>query len=69
VYITNSLYSTWDEQFYPNGIPGVMAKVDVLDGGGIRLDRDFFVNFPGHRSHQVRLQGGDSSTDSFCFTS
>jgi methanethiol oxidase len=27
------------------------------------------VNFPGHRSHQVRLQGGDSSTDSFCFTS
>jgi selenium-binding protein 1 len=69
VYITNSLYSTWDAQFYPNGIPGLMAKVDVLDGGGIRLDRDFLVKFPGHRSHQVRLQGGDSSTDSFCFTS
>jgi selenium-binding protein 1 len=69
VYITNSLYSTWDTQFYPNGIPGVMAKADVIPGGGIRLDPDFFVDFPGHRSHQVRLEGGDSSTDSFCFTS
>jgi selenium-binding protein 1 len=46
-----------------------MAKVDVLDGGGIRLDPKFFVEFLGHRSHQVRLQGGDSSTDSFCFAS
>jgi hypothetical protein len=28
VYWTNSLYSTWDDEFYPDGIPGVevMAK-------------------------------------------
>ncbi len=69
VYMTNSLYSTWDTQFYPDGVPGAMAKVDVLPGGGMRLDPDFFVEFPGHRSHQVRLEGGDCSTDSFCFTS
>ncbi len=69
VYVTNSLYSSWDTQFYPDGIPGKMAKTDVLDGGGLRIDPKFFVEFPGHRSHQVRLQGGDSSTDSFCFAS
>lgn len=38
--------------------PGAIAVVD--------LDPRFFVAFPGHRAHQVRLQGGDCSTDSFC---
>jgi methanethiol oxidase len=69
VYVTNSLYSSWDTQFYPDGVPGAMAKIDVLPGGGIRLDPDFLVEFEGHRAHQVRLEGGDSSTDSFCFSS
>jgi len=68
VYVTNSLYSSWDPQFYPDGLPGAMAKVDVLPGGGMRIDPDFHVAFPGHRAHQVRLAGGDSSTDSFCFS-
>jgi hypothetical protein len=27
VYVTNSLYRTWDEQFYPDGIKGWLAKV------------------------------------------
>jgi selenium-binding protein 1 len=26
VYVTNSLYRTWDEQFYPDGIKGWLAK-------------------------------------------
>jgi len=26
VYWTNSLYSTWDKQFYPGGVPGAMVK-------------------------------------------
>jgi len=69
VYVTNSLYSTWDEQFYPGGMPGVMAKVDVDLGGGIAIDPDFCVTFEGHSAHQVRLGGGDCSTDSFCFSS
>ena len=68
VYFTNSLYSSWDEQFYPDGIRGWMVKTDVNSGGGIELDRQFFVDFPeGMRGHQVRLQGGDSSSDSFCY--
>ena len=32
-----------------------------------RLDPDFFIPFKGERPHQIRLQGGDSSSDSFCF--
>lgn len=68
VYLTNSLYSTWDPQFYPDGVPGAMVKIDADAGGGMAVDGDFFVEFPGHRSHQVRLQGGDCSTDSFCWS-
>jgi len=68
VYITNSLYTPWDAQFYPDGIRGWMAKVDVADGGGIGFDPTFLVQFEeGLRPHQVRLQGGDASSDSFCF--
>ena len=29
VYVTNSLYTAWDDQFYPDGIKGWMVKVDV----------------------------------------
>jgi selenium-binding protein 1 len=69
VYITNSLYSPWDAQFYPDGIRGWVAKLDVSpNGGGISFDRRFFVEIPdGLRPHQVRLQGGDASSDSFCY--
>jgi methanethiol oxidase len=66
VYFTNSLYSAWDEQFYP-GLRGWMTKVDTERNGGISLDPEFFVDFGEVRPHQVRLQGGDSSSDSFCF--
>ena len=70
VYFTNSLYSTWDEQFYPGPMPGAQVMADTDPDGGIRLNPEFFVEFPdGYRAHQVRLEGGDSSTDSFCYTS
>jgi methanethiol oxidase len=69
VYVTNSLYSPWDKQFYPDGIRGWMAKVNVASQGGIALDENFFVEFEdGLRPHQVRLQGGDASSDSFCYS-
>ncbi len=70
VYWTNSLYSTWDDQFYPEGVPAAMVKADVGDEGGLALDKAFWVEFPdGYRSHQIRLEGGDCSTDSFCYPS
>ena len=66
VYFTNSLYSSWDDQFYDD-IKGWFVKADVNPNGGIELDKNFFMDFGDQRTHQVRLQGGDSSSDSFCF--
>jgi selenium-binding protein 1 len=68
VYFTNSLYAAWDAQFYPEGIQGWMAKLDVGADGGFRLDPDFFLEFEGLRPHQVHLEGGDASSDSYCFS-
>ena len=68
VYFTNSLYSPWDEQFYPEGLKSWMAKVDVNQQGGMNLDEKFFVEFDGLRAHQVRLEGGDASSDSYCYS-
>ncbi|MFZ5817617.1 MAG: selenium-binding protein SBP56-related protein [Bacillota bacterium] len=67
VYCTNSLYTSWDDQFYPEGIPGALVKLNAGENGGLQMDPQFYVAFDGARAHQVRLQGGDSSTDSFCF--
>jgi selenium-binding protein 1 len=67
VYFTNSLYIPWDEQFYPEGIKGWMARVNASPNGGITADPEFFLEFSGERPHQVRLQGGDASSDSYCF--
>jgi selenium-binding protein 1 len=69
VYFTNSLYSVVDDQFYPDRLSGWMAKVKANPAGGMFLDPDFFVDFGETRSHQVRLDGGDASTDSFCYPS
>jgi methanethiol oxidase len=68
VYLTNSLYRTWDEQFYPDGIGGWMARIDVPEGGGMRLDPKFFLQLGRMRPHQVRLEGGDASSDSYCYS-
>jgi len=68
VYITNSLYTPWDAQFYPDGIQGWMARLDADAEGGITFDERFLVEFDdGLRAHQVRLEGGDASSDSFCY--
>jgi selenium-binding protein 1 len=50
-----------------------MAKLDAdPDRGGIAVDARFFPNgedFRGLRVHQTRLQAGDASSDSYCYTS
>jgi selenium-binding protein 1 len=71
VYFTNSLYGSWDDQFYPDGVGAWMAKLDVnYPNGGLSIDKEFFPHgedFRGLRVHQVRLQGGDASSDSYCY--
>jgi methanethiol oxidase len=67
VYFTNSLYRSWDDQFYPDGLKSWMVKLDIDADGAMALDPKFFLEFGEHRAHQVRLQGGDASSDSYCF--
>ena len=67
IYFSNSLYGAWDAQFYPEGVKGWIAKVDANPSGGMTLDKDFFIKFEGERPHQIRLEGGDSSSDSYCY--
>jgi len=67
VYFSNSLYLPWDVQFYPEGIRGWVAKLDVHPQGGISFDPNFFVDFGAERPHQIRLEGGDASSDSYCY--
>jgi len=68
VYLTNSLYRTWDDQFYPEGIRGWISKIDVDERGAMTLDPRCFVHVDGMRPHQVRLEAGDASSDSYCFS-
>ncbi len=68
IYFTNSLYGAIDPQFYPDGLKGWMVRVDARPEGGIDLAKDFFIQWPdGYVPHQVRLQGGDASSDSYCY--
>ncbi len=72
VYVTNSLYGSWDDQFYPDGVGSWVAKIDVdQETGQLALDETFFPTgdqtFRGRRVHQIRLEGGDASTDSYCY--
>jgi methanethiol oxidase len=61
----NSLCGAIDPQFYSDGIDGWMVKLDAKPQGGIAFDPKFFVEWPKiHRPHQVRLDGGDCSSDS-----
>ncbi len=64
LYVTNSLFSTWDNQFYP-GLQGWMLKVDCHPQGGMSLDPGFYVDFGPARGHEIRLPGGDVTTEIF----
>ena len=69
LYVTNSLYSTWDNQFYPE-LRSWLLKVDIGEDGSMEVDPDFFVDFHDRaggpaRAHEVRLAGGDSTSEIF----
>jgi hypothetical protein len=57
VYFTNSLYSPWDEQFYPDGVKSWMVKIDTNPEAGMKLDEKFFVEFDGLRASGAARRG------------
>jgi len=71
LYVTNSLFSPWDKQFYPGMYSegGQLLQVDVnTEKGGLSVNQEFFVDFgkePGGAAlcHEVRYPGGDCSSD------
>lgn len=69
LYVTNSLYSTWDNQFYPD-LNSWLLKVDIAEDGEMTVDPSFFIDFHERpegpaRSHEMRLQNGDCTTEIF----
>jgi selenium-binding protein 1 len=71
LYVTNSLYSKWDNQFYPPiGKQGsYLACIDCnTDKGGMTLNERSLVDFGAEpdgpaRAHEVRFPAGDSTSD------
>src|SRR5215212_3517465 len=69
LYVTNSLYSSWDNQFYPE-LRSWLLKVDCLPDGGLEVDERFYVDFHEReggpaRAHEVRMPAGDCTTEIF----
>ena len=71
LYWTTSLYSTWDNQFFPEEAEkgSVMLKADVNPRKGtLNLDEAFLVDFGDlpegpARAHEIRWPDGDCSSD------
>ena len=71
LYVTTSLFSTWDNQFYPQmkEAGGCMVMLDCdNEKGGMRLNDKFFVDFADEpngpsRAHETRYPGGDCTSD------
>ncbi|MFD1565090.1 selenium-binding protein SBP56-related protein [Haloarchaeobius amylolyticus] len=71
LYWTTSLFSSWDDQFYPEEAErgSVMLKADVDPRNGtLELDEDFLVDWgecpagPA-RAHEIRWPDGDCTSD------
>ncbi|XP_060094132.1 selenium-binding protein 2-like [Heteronotia binoei] len=71
LYCSNSLYTPWDEQFYPELVRegSVILQIDVdTEHGGLHLNEDFLVDLGKEpcgpaRAHDMRYPGGDCTSD------
>ncbi len=74
LYVTNSLFSSWDNQFYPAiGKEGsYLLQLDCdTEKGGMTLNDKFHVDFGREpagpvRAHEIRFPMGDSTSDIWC---
>lgn len=71
LYVTNSLFSSWDNQFYPDmkQAGSYMLQIDCdMENGGMTINPDFYVDFSKEpngpvRAHEMRYPGGDVTSD------
>jgi len=71
LYVTNSLFSVWDQQFYPNlaNKGSYLLQIDVdNEKGGLKINDKFYVDFSAEPNgpvlaHEVRYPGGDTTSD------
>ncbi|KAI3973112.1 hypothetical protein MKX01_019770 [Papaver californicum] len=71
LYVTNSLFSSWDKQFYPELMQkgSHMLQIDVdTEKGGLAINPNFFVDFESEPdgpslAHEMRYPGGDCTSD------
>ncbi|PSN38126.1 Selenium-binding protein 1-A [Blattella germanica] len=71
LYVSSSLFSPWDKQFYPEvkekGSYMLLVNVDT-EKGGLSLDPNFYINFGLEPegpvlAHEIRYPGGDCTSD------
>jgi selenium-binding protein 1 len=71
LYVTSSLYSSWDNQFCPEIAErgSFLLAVDCdTERGGLAVDERFYVDFGQEphgpaRAHEMRFPGGDCTSD------
>ncbi|MCA9159951.1 MAG: selenium-binding family protein [Planctomycetales bacterium] len=71
LYVTSSLYSVWDDQFYPKMASqgSWMLQIDCdTDSGGLVVNEKFLVDFGKEpwgpaRAHEIRFPSGDCTSD------
>jgi len=71
LYVTNSLYSSWDNQFYPELAKSgsYLMQIDCdTQHGGLKINENFYVDFGKEpagpaRAHEMRYPGGDCTSD------
>lgn len=71
LYVSSSLFSPWDKQFYPDMVAngGTIVQLDIdVENGGMKLNENFLVDFGKEPTgptlpHEMRYPGGDCTSD------
>lgn len=71
LYATNSLFSSWDNQFYPDIAQkgSYLIQIDCdTQKGGLSINPDLYIDFGQEpngpaRAHEMRYPGGDATSD------
>ncbi|XP_069734624.1 methanethiol oxidase-like [Phaenicophaeus curvirostris] len=73
LYVTDSFYSTWDRQFYPDMVRegSAMLLIDVdTENGGLTVNKNFLVDFGKEPNgaclaHAIHFPSGDATTENY----